>query len=119
MVAAVDGIAVGIGATLTLHCDLVYVSPVARLRMPFVDLGLVPEAASSYLLPLRVGRLKATEILLLSEIVDADAAVALGLANGVIPADMLVEHAVSQAERLAALFPDPARPGITDRPAAP
>jgi enoyl-CoA hydratase/carnithine racemase len=105
MVAAVDGIAVGIGATLTLHCDLVYVSPVARLRMPFVDLGLVPEAASSYLLPLRVGRLKATEILLLSEIVDADAAVALGLANGVIPADMLVEHAVSQAERLAALPP--------------
>ncbi|WP_331312114.1 enoyl-CoA hydratase-related protein [Methylobacterium oryzae] len=53
MVAAVDGIAVGIGATLCLHCDLVYASPAARLRMPFVELGLVPEAASSYLLPLR------------------------------------------------------------------
>jgi enoyl-CoA hydratase/carnithine racemase len=105
MVAAVDGIAVGIGATLTLHCDLVYASPVARLRMPFVELGLVPEAASSYLLPLRVGRLKATEILLLSEMLDADAAFALGLVNAVIPADMLVEHALSQAGRLAALPP--------------
>lgn len=105
MVAAVDGIAVGIGATLTLHCDLVYASPVARLRMPFVDLGLVPEAASSYLLPLRVGRLKATEILLLSEALDADAALGLGLVNAVIPADMLVEHALSQAGRLASLPP--------------
>jgi enoyl-CoA hydratase/carnithine racemase len=105
MVAAVDGIAVGIGATLTLHCDLVYASPVARLRMPFVELGLVPEAASSYLIPLRVGRLKATELLLLSEILDADAAHGLGLVNAVIPADMLVEHALSQAARLAALPP--------------
>ncbi len=103
MVAAVDGIAVGIGATLTLHCDLVYASPVARLRMPFVELGLVPEAASSYLLPLRVGRLKATELLLLSETLDADAAYALGLVNAVIPADMVVEHALAQAARLAAL----------------
>lgn len=103
MVAAVDGIAVGIGATLTLHCDLVYASPAARLRMPFVELGLVPEAASSYLLPLRVGRLKATELLLLSAPLEADAAQSLGLVNAVIPADMLVEHAVSQAARLAAL----------------
>ncbi len=103
MVAAVDGIAVGIGATLTLHCDLVFVGSSARFRMPFVDLGLVPEAASSYLLPRRVGRLKATELLLLSEPYDADAAVALGLANAVIPSDMLVEHALAQAARLAAL----------------
>ncbi|MDP4024407.1 enoyl-CoA hydratase-related protein [Methylobacterium sp. NEAU 140] len=103
MVAAVDGIAVGIGATLTLHCDLVYASPAARLRLPFVELGLVPEAASSYLLPLRIGRLRATELLLLSEALDADGAQALGLVNAVIPADMLVEHAVAQAGRLAAL----------------
>lgn len=105
MVAAVDGIAVGIGATLTLHCDLVFVSPAARFRMPFVELGLVPEAASSYLLPRRVGRLKATEMLLLSEPFDADAAVALGLANAVVPSDMLLEHALAQAARLAALPP--------------
>jgi len=103
MVAAVDGIAVGIGATLTLHCDLVFLGPSARLRMPFVELGLVPEAASSYLLPRRVGLAKATELLLLSEPCGADAAVALGLANGVIPSDMLLEHALAQAARLAAL----------------
>ncbi|GEP10488.1 enoyl-CoA hydratase-related protein [Methylobacterium gnaphalii] len=103
MVAAVDGIAVGIGTTLTLHCDLVYVSDKARFRMPFVELGLVPEAASSYLLPRRVGLLKATELLLLSEPFDAATAVGLGLANAVMPSDMLVEHAVAQAARLAAL----------------
>lgn len=103
MVAAVDGIAVGIGTTLTLHCDLVYASPAARFRMPFVELALVPEAASSYLVPRRVGRLKATEMLLLSEAFDADAALSLGLLNAVIPSDMLVEHAMAQAARLAAL----------------
>lgn len=103
MVAAIDGIAVGIGTTLTLHCDLVYASPSARFRMPFVELGLVPEAASSYLLPRRVGLLRATEMLLLSEAYDADTALRLGLVNGVIPSDMLVEHALAQAARLAAL----------------
>jgi enoyl-CoA hydratase/carnithine racemase len=103
MVAAVDGIAVGIGTTLTLHCDLVYASPAARFRMPFVELGLVPEAASSYLLPRRVGLARATEMLLLSEAFDADEAVRLGLANAVIPAEMLVEHAVAKAASLAAL----------------
>ncbi|MCJ2061295.1 enoyl-CoA hydratase-related protein [Methylobacterium sp. J-088] len=103
MVAAVDGIAVGIGATLCLHCDLVYASPAARLRMPFVELGLVPEAASSYLLPLRVGRLRATELLLLSRPLEADEAQALGLVNAVLPADMLVEQAIAQATKLAAL----------------
>lgn len=103
MVAAVDGVAVGVGTTLTLHCDLVYASPAARFRTPFVELGLVPEAASSYLLPRRVGRLKATEILLLSEMFGADQAEALGLVSAVMPSDMLVEHAVAQAARLAAL----------------
>ncbi|MBX9932911.1 MAG: enoyl-CoA hydratase/isomerase family protein [Methylobacterium sp.] len=103
MVAAVDGIAVGIGTTLTLHCDLVYASPAARFRMPFVELGLVPEAASSYLLPRRVGLLKATELLLLSEPFDADEALRLGLLNAVIPSEMLVEHALAKAAALAAL----------------
>ena len=103
MVAAVDGIAVGIGTTLTLHCDLVYASPAARFRMPFVELGLVPEAASSYLLPRRVGLLKATEMLLLSQPFDGDEAVRLGLANAVVAADLLLEHALAQAARLAAL----------------
>ncbi|TGE02500.1 enoyl-CoA hydratase-related protein [Methylobacterium nonmethylotrophicum] len=102
MVAAVDGLAVGVGTTLTLHCDLVYVAPAATFRMPFVDLGLVPEAASSYLLPRRVGLTKATELLLLGEAFGADEAVRLGLANAVVPADGLLEHALAQAAKLAA-----------------
>ncbi|WP_026597122.1 enoyl-CoA hydratase-related protein [Methylobacterium sp. 77] len=105
MVAAVDGIAVGIGTTLTLHCDLVYASPAARFRMPFVELGLVPEAASSYLLPRRVGLLKATELLLLSQAFDADEALRLGLVNAIAPSDLLLDHALAQAGRLAALPP--------------
>ncbi|KQO54408.1 MULTISPECIES: enoyl-CoA hydratase-related protein [unclassified Methylobacterium] len=103
MVAAVDGIAVGIGTTLTLHCDLVYASPAARFRMPFVELGLVPEAASSYLLPRRVGLLKATELLLLSQPLDADEARRLGLVNDVVASDLLEDHAMAQAARLAGL----------------
>jgi enoyl-CoA hydratase/carnithine racemase len=103
MIAAVDGIAVGIGTTLTLHCDLVYASPAARFRMPFVELGLVPEAASTYLLPRRVGLLKATEMLLLSRPFDADEALGLGLVNAVMPADLLLEHALAQGARLASL----------------
>jgi enoyl-CoA hydratase/carnithine racemase len=105
MVAAVDGIAVGIGTTLTLHCDLVYASPAARFRMPFVELGLVPEAASSYLLPRRVGILKATELLLLSQPFDAEEALRLGLVNAIAPSDLLLDHALAQAARLAALPP--------------
>ncbi|KQO71375.1 enoyl-CoA hydratase [Methylobacterium sp. Leaf87] len=103
MVAAVDGVAVGIGATLTLHCDLVYASPAARFRMPFVELGLVPEAGTSYLLPRRIGLQRTTEILLFSEAYDADEAVRLGLANAVVPADLLLDHALAKAARLAAL----------------
>ena len=102
MVAAVDGLAIGIGTTLTLHCDLVYAGPQARFRMPFVELGLVPEAASSYLLPRRVGLAKATELLLLGEAYGADEAVRLGLANAVVPADGLLEHALAQGAKLAA-----------------
>ncbi|MFE1600884.1 enoyl-CoA hydratase-related protein [Methylobacterium sp. ID0610] len=102
MVAAVDGIAVGIGTTLTLHCDLVYATPRALFRMPFVDLGLVPEAASSYLLPRRVGTAKATELLMLAEAFGAEEAARLGLANAVVPSDALLEHALAQAAKLAA-----------------
>lgn len=103
MVAAVDGIAVGIGTTLTLHCDLVYASPAARFRMPFVELGLVPEAAASYLVPRRVGLPKATELLLLSQPYDADEALRLGLVNAIAPADLLLDQAMAQAARLASL----------------
>jgi len=84
LVAAIDGIAIGIGATMMLHCDLVYVAPDATFRLPFVDLGLVPEAAASLLLPRRIGIAKAAELLLLCQPLDAKEAVRLGLANAIV-----------------------------------
>lgn len=103
LVAAVDGLAVGIGTTLTLHCDLVYVGPQARFRMPFVELGLVPEAAASLMLPRRVGTARASALLLLSEAFDAETALSLGLATALLPSDAVEAHALERAARLAAL----------------
>lgn len=103
MVAAVDGLAIGIGTTLTLHCDLVYAGPQARFRMPFVELGLVPEAGASLLLPRRVGLARASALLLLADGFDGAAAVAMGLANALIPSEEIEAHALAQAARLAAL----------------
>jgi enoyl-CoA hydratase/carnithine racemase len=102
LVAAVEGVAVGVGTTLLLHCDLAYAAPNALFRMPFVDLGLVPEAASSVLLPRRVGLAKASELLLLGEPFDANEALRLGILNAVIPAEGLFDHARAQARKLAA-----------------
>ena len=102
LVAAVEGAAVGIGTTLCFHCDLVYAAPSARFQMPFVNLGLVPEAGSSLLAPLRFGRAKAAEFLLLAEPFDAAAALALGLVNAVAPEDAVLDHAINRAEALAA-----------------
>lgn len=101
VVAAVAGAAVGIGTTLLLHCDLVYLADNARLQLPFVELGLVPEFASSLLLPRAVGHLKACELLLLAEPLSAREALALGLANQVLAPGDLLAHARHQAERLA------------------
>ncbi|WP_232630944.1 enoyl-CoA hydratase-related protein [Methylobacterium sp. Leaf118] len=103
LVAAIDGLAVGVGTTLTLHCDLVFVGPQARFRMPFVELGLVPEAAASLLLPRRIGLARASALLLLSESVNAEEAVSLGIANALVPSDGLEAQALAQAARLAAL----------------
>ena len=102
LVAAVDGVAVGVGTTMLLHCDLVYAAPTALFRLPFVDLGLVPEAGSSLLLPRRVGLAKASELLLLAEPFDADEGFRIGLVNAVVPADRLFAHALEQAKKLAA-----------------
>jgi enoyl-CoA hydratase/carnithine racemase len=102
LVAAVRGVAVGIGTTMLLHCDLVYVAPSARFHMPFVDLGLVPEAASTLLLPRLVGHRRAAQWLLLAEPFDAAAAVEAGLANAIVPDDAVLAHAEAQAEALAA-----------------
>jgi enoyl-CoA hydratase/carnithine racemase len=106
LVAAVHGQAIGIGATMLLHCDLVYASATARLRMPFVSLGLVPEAGSSLLLARRVGDAVAAEMLLLGAWVDATRAKELRLVNAVLPnAEELVAFARARAQELAAAPP--------------
>ncbi|WP_185975479.1 enoyl-CoA hydratase-related protein [Aeromonas caviae] len=105
VIAAVGGPAVGIGTTLLLHCDLVYLGDNARLQLPFVELGLVPEFAASLLLPRAVGHLKAAELLLLAEAIDGEEALRLGLANQVLaPADLL-PFAREQGLKLAAKPP--------------
>lgn len=105
VVAAVTGGAVGIGTTMLLHCDLVYVADDARLAMPFVGLGLVPEYASSLLLPLLVGHVRAAERLLLGDPFNGAQAVELGIANAVLPAAEVLNHARRVAERFNALPP--------------
>ncbi len=102
LVAAVRGAAVGIGTTMLLHCDLVYAAPSARFQLPFVSLGLVPEAASTLLLPRLVGQHRAAEWLLLGEPFDAAAAAAGGLVNAIIPDEALDAHAAAKARALAA-----------------
>jgi enoyl-CoA hydratase/carnithine racemase len=101
VVAAVDGVAVGVGTTLIFHCDLVYASPRAMFRMPFVDLGLVPEAASSLLVPRRVGMVKATELLMLAEPFDGVEGQRIGVVNEVVETEALVAHAMERAHKLA------------------
>lgn len=105
IVAAVNGIAVGIGVTLLLHCDLVYAAEDARFQMPFVNLGLCPEAASSYLLPRLMGHVRAAELLLLGEPFDARTAREFGLVNGLCSVQAVEEEAMARALRLAAQPP--------------
>jgi len=101
LVAAVQGRAVGIGTTMLLHCDLVVLAENALLSTPFVNLALVPEAASSLLMPLRIGYARAYEMFALGEPVDAESAHAWGLANRVVPLDKLDAEARTLASRLA------------------
>jgi enoyl-CoA hydratase/carnithine racemase len=102
LVAAVDGLAIGVGTTLCFHCDLVYATPQARFQTPFVNLGLVPEAGSSLLAPQRFGRAKAAELLMLAEPFAAQDALRLGLVNALLPQDRLLPHAMEKAAALAA-----------------
>ena len=103
LVAAVTGPAVGIGTTLLLHCDLVYAGDNARFRLPFTSLGLVPEFASSYLLPLIAGYHRAAELLLLGEPFGPEVALAAGFVTRVVPAAQALDTAWEAARKLAAL----------------
>ena len=109
VVAAVSGHAVGIGVTMLLHCDLVYVAAGSRLSMPFVSLGLVPEFASSYLLPLWAGHVRAADKLLLGTPLSAEDAVEFGIANAVLPREQLLDFALETAQRFNQLPPDGVR----------
>ena len=109
VVAAVTGAAIGIGTTMLLHCDFVYVSDEARLAMPFVSLGLVPEFASSLIVPQLMGNARAAEKLLLGDPFTGADAVECGIANAVLPAGEVVQHARRVAERFNALPPGAVR----------
>jgi enoyl-CoA hydratase/carnithine racemase len=109
VVAAVTGAAIGVGATMLLHFDFVYVSDEARLAMPFVSLGLVPEFASSLLVPQLMGQRRAAEKLLLGDPFTAQEAVDCGLANAVLPASEVLPHARRVALRFNALPPGAVR----------
>lgn len=105
LIAAVDGKAIGLGLTMLLHCDFVYATERASLVAPFVNLGLVPEAASSLLLPKLIGHARAAEVLLLGEPVSAQQAFSWGLVSAIVTPDQLMPRALQTAQKLAERAP--------------
>src|SRR5690606_8350319 len=106
IVSGVDGIAVGIGTTINLHCDLTLATPLTEFRTPFVDLGLVPEAGSSLLAPAVLGRQQAFALLGLGEGFSAERAKAAGLIYDVVAEEELEAAALAAAERIASKPPE-------------
>jgi enoyl-CoA hydratase/carnithine racemase len=109
LIAGVNGLSVGIGVTLLLHCDLVYAAEGAVFQLPFVNLGVVPEAASSLLLPRVMGHHRAAELLLLGNRFDVQRALQLGLINAIHPRDLLDQVVAENAGALAAKPPQALR----------
>jgi enoyl-CoA hydratase/carnithine racemase len=101
LVAAVPGLAVGVGTTMLFHCDLVFVANEAKLTTPFVNLGLVPEAASSMLIPARIGHVRAFAMFALGEAITGAQAAQLGVANVALPASEVIAAAREAARKLA------------------
>ncbi len=103
VIAAVGGLAIGIGTTMLFHCDLVYAAEDSYLQLPFTRLGLCPEAGSSFLLPQMIGHQRASELLLLGDRFSARKAQEYGIVNEVLPAAGYLEHATNKAVELAKL----------------
>jgi len=101
VIAAVGGVAVGIGTTMLLHCDLVYAARSARFQLPFVNLGLCPEAGSSYILPSLMGQRRAAELLFFGEPFGAEQARDLGIVNEIVGEGELMARAAERAQQLA------------------
>jgi enoyl-CoA hydratase/carnithine racemase len=102
IVTAVNGVGIGLGTTMLLHTDINFIAAEARLRLPFVTLGVVPEAASSYLLPIVVGQQQAAEILFTARWIEAAESVALGLTYAMVARAHLLETALAKAAEIAA-----------------
>ena len=105
MIAAVNGVAVGVGATMLLHCDLVYVGRTASLSFPFLNLALVPEAGSTVLLPAAIGLPRATTLLYFGDKISGDEAAGLGMVTAAVADEEVQEHAARQAHLLAQRAP--------------
>jgi enoyl-CoA hydratase/carnithine racemase len=101
LIAAVHGAAIGGGTTMLTHCDFVYAGESAKFQMPFINLGLVPEFGSSFSIPMRIGHLRAAELILLGLPFDARRAEELGLVTRVVPDQKLLTTATETAQRLA------------------
>src|SRR5690606_10757943 len=109
IVSGADGIAVGIGTTMHLHCDLTFATPRTLFRTPFVELGIVPEAGSSLLLPRLIGRQQAFAMLAMGEAFSAERAKAVGLIYEVVAEDELEQATLAAARRIADLPPEAMR----------
>lgn len=106
VIAAVEGIALGIGTTLLFHCDMVFATPDATFATPFLDLGLVPEAGSSLLMPRQMGMQRSFEMLVMGDTFTAERAREAGFVNAIVDADILEKTAMHSAKRLAAKPPE-------------
>ena len=101
--------AIGIGATMTMHCDLVYASTEAKFHMPFVNLGLNPEAGTTFFLPKLVGYHNAAEILLSGNMITSQRAYEMGFVNGVVEQSELMDVVLNKAKSISELAPTPVR----------
>jgi enoyl-CoA hydratase/carnithine racemase len=109
LVAAVNGFAIGVGTTMLLHCDLVYAGQSARFQLPFVNIGICPELASSYVMPRLMGYARSAELILLGEAFTAAKALEYGIVNEVLPDAETQARALNRAQRLAAQPPEAMR----------